>query len=126
MGAELPCFGKPIIAAGEAHFSGKGFSYDAQTPYDYFMLLKNIPPALNKKRIELAKRYAYLYFIQRQVPFTFTNKNEGHWGNIDYNKLDELLPGRNPIVDKVCNCLAHGEEVILHDRELAYAREFGD
>jgi hypothetical protein len=126
VGAELPCFGKPIIAAGEAHFSGKGFSYDAKTRGDYFRLLKNIPSALPEKQIELARRYAYLYFIQRQVPFTFINKNEGHWGNIDYNKLSELLPGRNLIVDKVCNCIAHGEEVILHDRELEYIGQFGD
>ncbi|MEO8664521.1 MAG: hypothetical protein ABI462_03405 [Ignavibacteria bacterium] len=118
MGAELPILGKPVISGGEAHFSNKGFTIDARSKAEYFGLLKNIgsimPP--EKKQIEIARQYGYSYFIQRQIPINLINKEEGHFGNIDLKKIDHLKPGKDLIMEAICNSIIEGNDVILDER----------
>lgn len=120
MGAELPVLGKPVISGGEAHFTGKGFTIDAKTKEEYFNLLKNIPniPKLNKKEIDTARKYAYSYFIQRQIPINVIKRTEGHFGNIDTKKFHDLLPGGDPIIEAICNSIVEGKDVILDSEKV--------
>jgi SAM-dependent methyltransferase len=114
-GTELPLFGKPIITTGEAHFSGKGFSIDSKSKTEYFSLLENIRKIkpLTEEQVRIARRYAYYYFIQRQIPLNIMDKSRGHWGDIDPTRLEELLPGNDPIMDKICHGIVHGKDIIL-------------
>lgn len=118
MGAELPILGKPVISGGEAHFSNKGFTIDAKSKEEYFHLLKNIAEIdfLKKDQIDIARQYGYSYFIQRQIPINIVNKSEGHFGNIDINKLDHLLPGNDLIMDAICESILEGKDVILNEK----------
>lgn len=114
-GTELPLFGKPIITTGEAHFSGKGFSIDSKSESEYFSILENIRKIkpLTEEQIRIARRYAYYYFIQRQIPLNIMDKSRGHWGDIDPTRLEELLPGNDPVMDKICHGIIHGKDIIL-------------
>ncbi|MBK8550521.1 MAG: hypothetical protein IPL53_05435 [Ignavibacteria bacterium] len=115
MGAELPILGKPIISGGEAHFSDKGFTIDAKSKEEYFELLKNISSlnSLSTEQIDLARKYAFSYFVQRQIPINIIEKSEGHFGNIDLRKLHHLLPGNDLIMDAICDSIILGKDVIL-------------
>ena len=123
MGAELPILGKPVISGGEAHFSNKGFTIDAKTREEYFNLLKNISGInlLKKDQIDIARRYAYSYFIERQIPINIVNKSEGHFGNIDLKKLDHLKPGKDLIMDAICESILEGKDVILNEKMIREA-----
>lgn len=123
MGAELPILGKPVISGGEAHFSNKGFTVDAKSREEYFSLLKNINTLelLKKDQIDIARRYAYSYFIERQIPINIVNKSEGHFGNIDLKKLDHLLPGKDLIMDAICESILQGKDVILNEKMIREA-----
>ncbi len=123
MGAELPILAKPVISGGEAHFSNKGFTIDTKTREEYFSLLKNIDSLepLKKDQIDIARRYAYSYFIERQIPINIVNKSEGHFGNIDLKKLDHLLPGKDMIMDAICESILKGKDVILNDKMISEA-----
>jgi hypothetical protein len=122
VGVEIPLFGKPIIAAGDAHFSGKGFSLDPKNQEEYFMLLENIKDIkpLTPEQIKLARQYAYSYFIERQIPLNIIDRKQGHWGDLDLNRLDELLPGNDPVLDKICESILNGKAVILDEKELEF------
>lgn len=117
MGAELPMLGKPVISGGEAHFTNKGFTIDAKSKEEYYSLLRNISslPKLTEKQIQLARQYAYSYFIQRQIPINVINISEGHWGNLDLKKIDRLLPGKDIILDAICKSIVNGTDVILDE-----------
>lgn len=116
-GAELPLFGKNVISGGEAYFSNKGFSLDTTSKEEYEKLLRNINliKPLTETQIETARKYAFSYFIQRQIPINVTKKSEGHFGNLDLNKTDELLPGNDIIIDAICESIIQGKDVILNE-----------
>ncbi len=65
-----------------------------------------------------------IYNLVRALARPYPGAHVEYKGNII--KVWKVRKTMCDYVNKVCNCLAHGEEVILHDRELAYAREFGD
>ena len=89
-----------------------------KTKEEYFNTLRsinNIKP-LTQQQIELARRYAYSFFIQRQITINIINKKEGHFGNIDLNKLKKLLPGNDLIMDAICNGIVSGKDIILDEK----------
>lgn len=124
-GAELPLFGKNVITAGEAYFANKGFTYDAKNREEYFSFLKNTGKMgrLNEQQIELARRYAYSFFIQRQIPINVINKSDGHFGDLDPDKMQMLLPGKDIIFDEICSGIINGKDVILNEEMLDMVNE---
>jgi hypothetical protein len=111
VGIELAVLGKPVIMAGNAHYSNKGFTIDSESKDQYFLNIKKASKLdlLNKQKITLAKKYAYDYFINRQISFDFINKKHGHWADLDIAYLPKLLPGKNKIIDKICSRIIHGK-----------------
>lgn len=111
-GLELSLSGKPVILAGKAHYSGKGFTYDSKTDAEYKKLLKGAKDIkyLDENMMSLAMKYAYIYFILKQIPLLPTIKEDL---NIDFSKLEFLYPGRNKFMDFLCEKIIDGEDFIL-------------
>lgn len=115
-GLELTLQGKPVIVAGNAHYSKRGFTYESKTKAEYKKLLNSAAtlPALSPKQKQLAYRYAYSYFIQRQIPMPKTIRSlKGGWWQIDFSKLKELVAERDPVLDMVCDKIMNGGEFIF-------------
>lgn len=121
-GAEIGYFGKPVICTGEVYFANKGFSIDSKTKEEYFSALENCSSLkpLPESQTELAKKFAHSYFFERQIPINIINKEQGHWGDIDLNMLEKLLPGKHPVLDKICDCIIEGKDVILSEDDLIF------
>ncbi|WIW70383.1 capsular polysaccharide export protein, LipB/KpsS family [Anaerosinus gibii] len=119
-GLELSLFGKPVILAGTAHYGNKGFTYDANTIDEYKNLLMNTDKiaVLSETQIEYAKKYAYNYFIQRQIPLLIVKDDKTGWWKIHEDRLDNLLPGKDLIIDFLCNKIISDEEFIMDDEFL--------
>jgi len=111
-GLELALQGKPVILAGEAHYSGKGFTLDPKTDEEYKKLLSEVLSIgkLDKEQSELAWRYGYTYFIRKQVPLL---PNVGDDLHINFRKLDRLIPGRNKNMDFICDRIIDGKDFIM-------------
>lgn len=114
-GVELAAMGKPMIVAGQAHYGNKGFTIDAGSTAEYCATLDratSITP-LSIEQTALARRYACWYFVQRQIPIRSIDLNQGHWGDLDLDRIDMLLPGRDKIMDSVCRNIVEGKDFIL-------------
>jgi len=118
-GLELALQGKPVVLAGEAHYGGKGFTYEGLDIETYRSLLARVHdlPPLTEDQTRLARAYAYSYFIQRQVPLPIVRDPASIWWNLQHERRDLLLPGADPFVDFICERLVRGEDFVM-DREL--------
>jgi len=117
LGLELALVGKPVILAGEAHYGGKGFTYEALTPDSYKGLLQQAKSlgALSKEQRALARKYAYCYFVQRQIPLPVVEQENSEWWEFNYHKRHHLLKGRDPFVDFICDRILDGEDFIMDE-----------
>ena len=114
-GLELLLQGKPVILAGEAHYGGKGFTYDGLTPESYAQLLQKARTLLapdHEKQL-LAKKYAYCYFIQRQIPFPALWDPNTDWWNYQPRNEALLLPRKEPFADFICERIVDGKDFIM-------------
>ena len=68
---------------------------------------------LDPEQTALARRYAYWYFVQRHILINVIDSEQGHWGDPDIRRMDELLPGRDPVMDTVCRNIVEGKDVVL-------------
>ncbi len=74
VGLEMSMRGIPVIVAGQTHYRERGFTYDPLSWEAYFDLLdrslNNLEAAwLTQEQVELAWRYAYLFFFAFPKPF---------------------------------------------------------
>lgn len=124
-GLELALLGKPVILAGQAHYGGKGFTYDGLTPEDYKQLLRKAESLkqITEEQRQLARRYAYCYFIQRQVPFPVVRDPNSIWWSFQYDKRHLLLPGRDSFVDFICEKLLDGKDFIMDEKLVALSEK---
>ena len=102
IGLEMTLNEIPVIAAGNAHYRKKGFTFDIDTKKQYKdILFKEIE--LKKDQIDMVKVYSYFYFIKNFVPRDFIyHKN---FLNIGWNikDINELSHGHNKHLDHICD-----------------------
>lgn len=111
-GLELSIKGKPVILAGEAHYSNKGFTYDAKSKEEYKQLLHKARELknLNEEKLTLAWKYGYIYFIQKEIPLLPAINDNLY---IDFTNLSNLIPEKNKFIDFICDRIIDGEDFIL-------------
>jgi hypothetical protein len=122
-GLELALMGKPVICAGEAHYGRKGFTYDGLDVGAYRRLLAEAPGMmpLSDAQRTLAQRYAFTYFMRRQIPLPVVDDPATDWWRFRLDRRRSLLPGEDSFVDFICDRLLDGEDFILDDSLLAAA-----
>jgi hypothetical protein len=71
VGAEIPCFGKPVLTAGSGRYSGLGFTEDSDSANAYLGKVLRIHeiPALDETKTRLAIKHAYLFFKVRPAKY---------------------------------------------------------
>ncbi|MDY6873413.1 MAG: hypothetical protein SVR81_05535 [Chloroflexota bacterium] len=74
VGLEMALRGIPVVVAGQTHYRNRGFTHDPDTWEAYFnaleVLLGDLESArLTQEQVELAWRYAYLFFFAFPKPF---------------------------------------------------------
>lgn len=110
VGLELACTGTPTVTAANAHYSGKGFTYDPDTPEEYWAtvddLLANPPDAEQRERSsELARRYAHLFFFRFHQHLTSIHEPGRSRVRVTVNSAAELAPGRDQALDRIVSAV---------------------
>ena len=94
-----------MIVAGQTHYRDKGFTVDVSTPEEFAAALDKAlaDPASLAPDVELARRYAYLFFFRAPVASPGVEEHVLGLARITVRDLAELEPGRNPSVDRICD-----------------------
>ena len=111
MAIELPCWGIPVVLAGEAWARGKGFTTDATSVAEYEKILFSLPTrhTLRNEIVERARVYAYHLFFRRMIPVKFARKNRYLVPFVyEVNSLAALSPGEDPGLDIICEGILSG------------------
>ncbi|MGI8617610.1 MAG: capsule biosynthesis protein [Gemmatimonadaceae bacterium] len=114
-GVELTSEGVPVIVCGEAWIRNKGLTADARTPEEYYALLDLLPGPgrLPPETVARARRYAYHFFFRRMIPMTSIAPATGIAARqvkyqVGVSTLEQLLPGRDPGLDVICDGILQG------------------
>jgi hypothetical protein len=114
-GVELTSMGIPVIVAGEAWIRNKGLTLDATSPEQYFELLNRLPfkDPLDADTVRRARMYAFHFFFRRMIPVECVKPIDG-WPpfRLAFESLDDLLPGKNPGLDTICDGIMKGSPFV--------------
>ncbi len=114
-GVELTSMGIPVIVGGEAWIRGKGLTLDASSREEYFNLLDRLPLGrrLDRATVERARKYAFHFFFRRMIPLAAVEPREGKPPfRVNIQGLDDLMPGRDPGLDVICQGIMEGSPFI--------------
>jgi hypothetical protein len=114
-GVELTSMGIPVVVAGEAWIRNKGVTMDAQSATEYFDLLNRLPlsAGLDAATTQRSRMYAYHFFFRRMIPIPQMRPAAGNPPYRAFIKsLAELVPGRTPGLDVVCDGILKGTDFI--------------
>ncbi len=119
VGLEAAVQGKHVAVAGETHYRGRGFTTDLNGPDDLRELLTGESAPLAPETVELAVRYAHMFFFRAMIPFPLIEAKDGKVLRFP-ERAAQLLPGADPYLDWICDRLLDGGHFGLPD-ELAGA-----
>lgn len=118
VGLELAILGKPAILCGKGFYGNKGFTYDCNDENEFSNLLRKVKnlPSLSYEQVQLARKYAYVFFLKSQIPFPCLKSNSERFGwSLDVDKVDFLKPNGNHCIDLICRAILERNDFILHD-----------
>jgi len=121
-GVELASLGLPVIVAGEAWIRGKGVTYDAGSPEEYFKLLDQLPfpHRLDAETTLRVRKYAYHFFFRRMIPLRCIKPTGGSPPyQLHISGLDDLAPGQDAGLDVICDGILNGTEFIYPAEQYA-------
>lgn len=119
VGLEAAVRGIPVAVAGRTHYRGRGFTIDIESHADLEKAIAE-PPAMSPEQVDLARRYAFAFFFRLMIPFKHVRSVNGRLAYVPTSAA-ELLPGRDPYLDFVCDRILDGGEFHLPP-ELALPR----
>ena len=111
VGLEAAVRGIPVAVAALTHYRGRGFTSDIASRRDLEYVLAE-PAAMTREQVELARRYAFAFFFRLMIPFRHVGSESGRLTGVPVS-AEELLPGRDPYLDFVCDRILDGGELYL-------------
>jgi hypothetical protein len=94
VGLEMAMRGVPVIAAGDTHYRGRGFTFEPTSWEEYFGLLGKILSdlpghRLSQEQVETAWNYAYRFFFE--FPLDFPWRLMHFWKDLEIWPLERVL-----------------------------------
>jgi Capsule polysaccharide biosynthesis protein len=117
VGLEAAARGVPVAVAALTHYRGRGFTHDLGSPEDLASLLRSGEWAISDEQVELALRYAFMFFYRCMIPFALVEPEFGKPASAP-DDTAALRPGGDPWLDFICDRILDGGDFTLPD-ELA-------
>jgi Capsule polysaccharide biosynthesis protein len=117
VGLEAAARGKRVAVAGHTHYRGRGFTTDISGLDDLARTMQAPPGPISPESVELALRYAHMFFFRAMIPFPLVEVEGGKVTALP-GTAAELAPGADRYLDWICERILDGEHFGLPD-ELA-------
>jgi hypothetical protein len=114
VGLEAAVRGIPVAVAALTHYRERGFTYDVRSPEDLRALLEGGGWELSPEQVELALRYAFVFFFKCMIPFPSVPLDQGRPLRVP-DDPEDLRPGSDPYLDFVCDRILDGGDFVLPD-----------
>lgn len=109
VGMEMAYEGVPVVVVGETHYRDLGFTWDPATFEEYTALLDELDRgAMSDDRLELARRYAYFFFVRKHVDFEYPRHFDDQVVEVRH---DDITPG-NENFDLIVRKILDHEPVV--------------
>ena len=114
VGLEMACMGKTVVVGAETFYDNLSFIWTAQDKSNYENLLSYATKIKSRKdTVRQALRFAYYFFFRASsIKFPYVKMPDPHNGILNYSTLDDLLPGKEKNLDRICNIILNNEEII--------------
>jgi hypothetical protein len=116
VGLEMATRGKPVVVAAETHYRARGFTFDPAAPDEYFATLARLAKTVSDSELapmrELARRYAFLFFMRFMQDFPFVHETSRHHPRLTYDDVAQLMPGRDAALDRISAGIMFGFPVV--------------
>lgn len=115
IGLEAAAAGKPVVVAGMTHYRDRGFTTDVESRDHYRALLTRRDwLGEDSGRARLARKYAYLMLDRALIPFGLVVEDEPSEPVFMFDSVNELAPGRDKSLDRICDGILNGSGFVQH------------
>ncbi len=112
---EMACKGKPVVVSAGSVVTGLPFVLTPNSPTEYISMLSSlIHSDKGRNALEIqrqAYRFAYGLFYRINIPFPLVTMPNPHKGILAYKSLEDLLPGREPNLDRIAGIILDRQPV---------------
>ena len=113
MGLELAVMGKPVVVAGQVHYTGKGFTVDVPNREAYPALLREaISKPAQQTAMDIALRYAYFFFFQVAVDFPLIDVRVPGKTHLDPAFLQSVQSDHDGVLSRICESLLKQRDIL--------------
>jgi hypothetical protein len=126
IGLEMSAMGRSVVRVGSGPLETADFINAPRTPTDYLSLLGQRADQKTMHDIQLAARawrFAYVFFFRWSFGFPLVHQPKWYAGEMAYEKLDALAPGRDKALDHICDVFTKKQPLLLgpdsHDSQNA-------
>lgn len=115
IGLEMAALGRPVLRAGRYWFRDADFMHAPNNAASYdddiASLLQDSTVPCPIDRAVAAWRFAYCWFFRQSIAFPLVQQPDWASGEAAYDSMDELEPGKDSALDKVCAIVMEGTPV---------------
>lgn len=126
LGMEMAARGQQVVCVAKGWYAHGGFCRFAHSPEAYESVVRAAAAAARAGAdVEVARsahRFLYHYFGDQSLPFPLVREEPMHVGKPTWRRTSELLPGRDAVLDRLCEAVLEDREVFPHERPSDAAR----
>lgn len=115
-GIEGAIGGRPVLVCGAPHYRAKGFTIDIASRSGYQEVLGDWAagksPVAPAGAVVLARQYLHLFFLRYHVTMGWTTSPLEPPYRLGLKSMDDLRPGRNPVLDLVCDGILNQRQIV--------------
>lgn len=111
IGLEMAALGKPVIRCGSPEINVHPFLPAPAEVEDFDRILDTLAAGRGPEPLLLARaawRFAYLAYFRESFAFPLVKQSDWYMGDMNFESLDSLAPGRDAMLDRICEHVMRG------------------